>query len=216
MAFLELSILLVITLPELIFNNFMTIFSKGVMYFIYSILFGFMMILMPKTIKAIILYLKLGRRDKALYRTANILLKAMIETGYIIDDNQNINVLVAKFNDGAISCCLENASAKEGIQFVNYLQEIIDPIDNPRYIITQSNRLRRLLGFVSYYAVPAIFGERKEEALLFFKHWKQQRGTATLLFARNLEGRKTILKARFLSYQEDEHQLSSKKALIWK
>lgn len=215
LALLELVAVFILTLPEILFNNILTIFSKGVLYFIYAVIMGFIAVLMPKTIKAIKLYLKHGRRDKELLKIAKILLDAMMERGYV-ENSKGARVFVEQFPNGELTCCLLNASAKEGIQFVNHLQEIVDPVDNPRYIIAQSGWIRRKLGFSSFYAVPNIFGERKKEAALFFNHWKNRNGNAKLLFTRNLEGRKQLIKARFQSYQDVEHQINSKKALIWK
>ncbi|EDM45430.1 hypothetical protein SCB49_06472 [unidentified eubacterium SCB49] len=212
---IEIGALFTIALPEIIFNNILTILSKGILYFFYAIVMGFVMVLLPKTIKAVTLYFKYGRRDKELEDIASALLEAMIEKKYIAQV-KGVELSITQFENGDITCCLLNASAKEGLHFVNYLQEIIDPINNPRYMIVQSGWLRRKLGFANYYAVPSVFGERKAEALLFFKHWKKTNKNSKLLFTRNLIGRKQLLKARFQSYQEDEKHVISKKALIWK
>ncbi len=212
---LEIVALFTLALPEIIFNNILTILSKGILYFFYAVVLGFVSVLMPKTIKAVKLYFKYGRRDKELQDIASALLEAMIEKEYI-ENVRGVNLSIEQFENGDITCCLLNANAKEGLHFINYLQEIIDPIDNPRYMIAQSGWLRRKLGFANYYAVPSVFGERKEEALLFFKHWQKTNRSSKLLFTRNLIGRKQLLRARFQSYQEDEKRVTSKKALIWK
>lgn len=212
---LEIIALFTLALPEIIFNNLLTILTKGVLYFFYAVISGFMLVLLPKTIKAVKLYVKYGRRDKELNDIASALLEAMIEKNYI-ENVKGINLNIEQFINGDITCYLKGASEKEGLHFINYLQEIIDPIDNPRYMISQSGWLRKKLGFANYYSVPSIFAERKEEATLFFKHWQKTNSGSKLLFTRNLAGRKELLKARFQSFQEDEHHLKSKKALIWK
>ncbi|WP_263649790.1 DEAD/DEAH box helicase family protein [Rasiella rasia] len=209
----ELSVLFSITLPELLLKNLTTLLSKGALYFMYALLLGFAMVLLPKTVKAVILYVKYGRRDKELRKIAMALKETMAEKGILT--NHNVSLVVDQFKDGSLSCYLVGAKAKTEVQFVPYLQEIIDPVTNPRYLIVQSNWLRRKLGFSNYYSIPKIFGEHKNEARIFFKNWKRFNGNAKLVFTRNVDGRRLLLKARFHSYQ-DEHQIASKQSLIWK
>ncbi len=211
----ELTALFSITLPELFFKNITTLLSKGVLYFIYALVLGFAMLLLPKTVKAVILYIKYGRRDKELLKIAQALKDAMIAHHLIADSEYKISLKVDEFDDGSLSCYLVGATAKEGILFVNYLQEIINPVENPRYIISQTNWVRKKFGFSNYYSVPTIFGERKKDANLFFSAWLRYNVGAHLIFTRNREGRKVVLRARFQSYQEGG-KVTSKKALIWK
>lgn len=211
----ELTALFTITLPELLFKNFTTLLSKGVVYFFYALVLGFAMILLPKTLKAVQLYVKYGRRDKELLKIAQALKNAMVAKEMLSEIDQKVSLKVDTFEDGSLSCYLVGATAKEGILFVNYLQEIIDPVENPRYVISQTNWVRSKLGFSNYYSVPKDFGQRKQDAAVFFSSWLRYNGAAKLVFTRNLQGRKLLLKARFQSYQEG-HPLSSKTALIWK
>ncbi|WP_432412200.1 DEAD/DEAH box helicase family protein [Rasiella sp. SM2506] len=211
----ELTALFTITLPELFFKNFTALLSKGVLYFVYALVLGFAMILLPKTVKAVALYLKYGRRDKELLKIAQALKEAMVAHKLISETEHKVSLKVDEFEDGSLSCYLVGASAKEGILFVNYLQEVINSIENPRYIISQANWLRKKLGFSNYYSVPKVFGERKADAQVFFSIWLRYNGPAQLVFTRNLEGRKLLLKARFQSYQEED-QVTCKTALIWK
>ncbi|RDK88590.1 type III restriction/modification enzyme restriction subunit [Marinirhabdus gelatinilytica] len=212
---LELSAIFTVLLPELFFKNLTTLLAKGVLFFIYALVLGFAMILLPKTVKVVTLYLKYGRRDKELIKIAHALKTAMVAKGMILEAEQKVSIKVDAFEDGSLSCYLLGASAKEGILFVTYLQEIINPIENPRYIIAQSNWVRKKLGFSNYYSVPKVFGERKADAMVFYKAWKRYNGVAQFIFTRNTKGRKLLLKARFHSYQDTE-KVTSRGALIWK
>ena len=214
-AFVELSALLLITLPELFINNFMTLFSKGISYFFYALFGGLAILFLPKTIKAIKLYIKYGRRDKQLFKYTQALKSAMVEKGMLLTPDSKIKVVIEEFHQGEISCFLQGTTVKESLLFINYLEEIISPIENPRYIITQAGWFRKMLKITDYYNVPKIFAERKSDAELFFRHWKKYNGNAKLTFTRNRDGRKLLLKARFHSFQ-DANIASSKKALIWK
>lgn len=214
-AFVQLTALLLITLPELFINNFVTLFSKGILYFVYAVLGGIVFLFLPKTYKALKLYLKYGRRDKQLKKIATTLKTAMIEKGIIKTSASEIEVIIEKQGEAEICCFLQGATVKESLLFIDYLEEIIAPIENPRYIITQAGWFRNIFGLLNYYTVPKLFAERRSDADIFFKQWKNNNGRALLNFTRNPEGRKLLLKARF-HYFQDESNVSSKKALIWK
>ncbi|HNP68946.1 MAG TPA: DEAD/DEAH box helicase family protein [Aequorivita sp.] len=214
-AFVELSALVLITLPELFINNLPNLLSKGILYFFYAVFGGLAILFLPKTIKALKLYIQFGRRDKQLFKFAEALKAAMVKKELIKTSAPKLKVVIEEFDQGAISCYLQGATVKESLLFINYLEEIIAPVENPRYIITQAGWFRKLLKISDYYNVPKIFAERKSDAELFFKHWKKFNGKAILTFTRNPEGRKLLLKARFHYYQ-NTNNVGSKKALIWK
>jgi hypothetical protein len=212
-AFIELAALIIITLPELFINNFITLFSKGVLYFFYAVVSGIAVLFLPKTYKAFKLYFKYGRKDKELKKIANALKAAMIEKQII--KSPRVEVVIEKQGQAQISCLLQGATVKESLLFIDFLEEIIAPVENPRYIISQSGWFRNLLGLSNYYTVPKLFAERRSDADVFFKNWKIRNSNSTLTFTRNPEGRKLLLKARFHYYQDD-NSVSAKKALIWK
>lgn len=212
---IEIFSLVTITLPELLFKNLNVLFSRGLLYFFYAIVSGIIILFLPKMIKAIQLYLTYGRRDKEFIKIATILMQVMSKAGVIKTELSLLKVQVDLDKSGAISCYLLGANSKESVKFIDYLQAIIEPIDNPRYLITQSNLIRKKLGFSNYYSVPGFFGEDKTKAQLFFDQWKLYYQSAQLQYTRNAEGRKVLLKARFQSFQPGE-KIKSKKALIWK
>lgn len=214
-TFVELTALMLITLPELFINNFFTLISKGVLAFFYAVVSGIAILFIPKTFKALKLYLKYGRRDKELGKIANALKLAMIEKQIIKTSANDIEVVIEEFSQIEITCFLQGATVKESLLFIDYLEEIISPVENPRYIITQAAWFRNLLGLSNYYTVPKIFAERRKDADVFFNNWKKFNKSANLTFTRNPEGKKLLLKARFHYFQEDNN-VSSKKALIWK
>ncbi|MBT0607875.1 DEAD/DEAH box helicase family protein [Aequorivita echinoideorum] len=212
---IELFSLLLLSLPQLVINNIVTLFSKGLVYFFYAIMSGIFVLFLPKTISALKLYLKYGRRHKQLYKFAQSLKGAMLEKGIIKTPSCELNIIIEESNDGGIACFLTGASVKESLLFVDYLEEILAPIENPRYLITKSGWLRKKVGVSNYYSVPKVFGERKTDAEIFFGHWQKFHSNSHLSFTRNKEGRKLLLKARFHYFQTEE-KLISKKGLIWK
>ncbi|GEQ84790.1 hypothetical protein ULMS_02980 [Patiriisocius marinistellae] len=212
---IELITVVTITLPELLLKNINVLFSRGVLYFIYAILAAIFMLFFPKMIKAVHLYLKYGRRDKQLIKITEILKNTLIDEQIIETPASEISVQIDQHSNGVISCYLMGATAKESIQFIDYLQEIINPVVSPRYLISQSIWFRKQLGFSNYYTVPGVFSEHKDKASLFFNNWKKTYSKANLLYTRNTKGRKTLLKARFQSYQPGD-KIKSKKAMLWR
>jgi len=214
-TFIEVATLVTFTLPELFFKNIGAFLSRGALYFFYAILSGLVILFLPKTYKAIVLYIKYGRIDKQLYKIGQALLKTMRDKHQITTPVSQIQLRIEKFDTGEVSCFISGATAKEELLFVNNLEEIVERINNPRYMIEQSGWLQRKFGFSNYFAVPSVFAERKQDALLFFKYWKIYKGSAKLIFTRNSEGRKKLLKARF-HYLNIEGGFKTKTAAIWK
>ena len=214
-SFIQLITMATFTLPELFFKNIGAFFSRGVLYFFYAVLSGLAILFLPKTYKAVLLYIKYGRIDKQLYKIGQVLLKTMRDKLQVTTPESQTQLCIEKFDTGEVSCFIRGATAKEELLFVNNLEEIVQKIDNPRYMIAQSGWLQRRFGFSNYFAVPSVFAERKEDALLFFNYWKIYKGAATLIFTRNPEGRKKLLKARF-HYLNTEGGFKTKTAAIWK
>ena len=102
----------------------------------------------------------------------------------------------------------------ESSLFINALQEIIEPIKNPRYLIIKTNWLRKNLEIQNYYAVPQVFGDKKERCKVFLGHWERQVSSSTVVYTRNIEGRKILIRARML-HLSNAFKKTTKKAVIW-
>jgi hypothetical protein len=68
-----------------------------------------------------------------------------------------------------------------------------------------------------YYAVPDVFGNKKEQAVIFEECLKKTGGKYRLVYTRNADGRKLLLKARTKAFvnRNDEllninHKIKSK------
>jgi len=85
--------------------------------------------------------------------------------------------------------------AYEKSLFLDSMQEILGPIGNPRYIMVRKTPLGRLIR-KDYHVVPQVLGRNKELAEHFRKMWAKYVGTTELVYTRNVEGRKVLLKAR--------------------
>ncbi|RMB58058.1 DEAD/DEAH box helicase [Dokdonia sinensis] len=212
---LQIGAFITITVPEILVNNAGVYFSRGMQYFLYAITSSIALLLLPKTYKAFVRYLKYGRVDKQVDRMAQAVLKTLRERLLITTQVQYLKLGVEYLPDGEVACFLTGATAKEEILFTTCLQEVLAPIDNPRYIIEQSGWFQRKFGFANYYAVPSLFTGNKKDATLFYKYWHIYVGKSTLTFTRSRDGRKELLKARF-HYLNMEGGLKVEGSAIWR
>lgn len=125
------------------------------------------------------------------------ILKALKDTGMI--ESFNARVIMEKSNDFTVSCYLEGGTTYEKNIFTDCISGLLSPIDNPRYLLHQKNNWLRLKK-IDYYAVPELFGSKKETAEIFAKTLNKVVGNCELVFTRNLEGRRVLLKARARSF----------------
>ena len=79
------------------------------------------------------------------------------------------------------------------------IAEVLGPVQNPRYLLVRPSRFgwRRR---TDYHAVPTVLGAQKKPAELFAKEWRARVGSSQLVFTRNAEGRRLLLRARVRSF----------------
>jgi superfamily II DNA or RNA helicase len=201
-------------LPEFMAKNFGAILNKGWLSFIYLLGSALVVGFGPKTLKAIKVYFLFGNQFKKTQKIAKAVLKHL-KTKKLLTTKSDVRILSEQQANGTFMIYLEGANQHDCNLFVSLLDEIIAPIENPRYLLVGQSWLKRKLGFRNYYVVPTQFAKRKEDALVFKKHWNKYVDGSKILFTRHLEGRKHLLKARFahMRYQFEE---VSEKTVTWK
>lgn len=149
-----------------------------------------------KTLKILLRYKNISK-DFSQIGTA--LLKSMQFEGTIKND---VNIIVETESDenGVVICNLKNASTLENTVFLHALQEIVSPIDKPRYLLFIEDKFLFFHLKKDYYSVPEVLGRNKKTAEFFLNQWKINVGDGNLFFTQNAEGRKMLIKARFNSY----------------
>ncbi len=110
---------------------------------------------------------------------------------------------------------LEHATEEETEKFTKALEEVLGPLDNPRYIISRPAMhmrhtwLSKLLPEVlakflkkavrsvqMYHKIPSIVANTKERAEIFQKHWNYYIGTSEITYCRNDEGKEYVAEIR--------------------
>lgn len=150
---------------------------------------------LPFTLKAIWLFLRNGPIAGSVKQVGLVILESLMETGRIEKKKAKPRVRASKTRDGKVSCTLENVTPFERSQFLDALEEILGPIENPRYILIRSSRLG-ILGRRDYHAVPKALGNNQENANFLFGRWRKRIGRATLYYTRTEQGRRQLLRAR--------------------
>ncbi|MFN3195158.1 MAG: DEAD/DEAH box helicase family protein [Chlorobiota bacterium] len=162
------------------------------------------------TFKTLKLFLKYRDISKDIQQIGDALLNSLIKAGVINTDFSKLKVETSVDNWGAIYCHLEGGTTFDKSSFINALQEVISPIDNPRYVIIRKNMLMLFVKQKDYHSVPEILGRNKKLAEYFKDQWERLVGPCELIFTRTVDGRKLLLKSRVKSlatqfYEKVEH-----------
>ncbi|MDG4945469.1 DEAD/DEAH box helicase family protein [Weeksellaceae bacterium KMM 9713] len=158
------------------------------------------------TFKTLILYLKYRDISKDIQQIGDALLNSLIKAGLINTDYSKLKVETTVDNSGSIFCHLEGGTTYDKSTFINALQEVIAPIDNPRYVIIRKNMFMLFIKQKDYHSVPEALGRNKNLAEYFKDQWERLVGSCDLIYTRTLDGRKLLLRSRVksLSAQFDE------------
>lgn len=159
-----------------------------------------------KLYQASTLYFKYRDISKDIKNIGDALLLSLIEAGVITTPRESLMVAAAVDNWGAVYCHLEGGSTFEKSTFISALQEIIQPVENPRYLIVRKSKKMKVIHQNDYHSVPELLGKKKNLAEHFNDMWRQWVGRCELVYTRFPEGRKLLLKARMnsLSAQLEE------------
>jgi superfamily II DNA or RNA helicase len=159
-----------------------------------------------QTYKTLRLYIEYRDITKDIRQIGEALLNSLIKANVIHTVNSKLKVVATVDCFGAIYCHLEGGTTFDKSTFINALQEIIAPIDNPRYVIIRKNKFMLFVKQKDYHSVPEILGRNKNLAEYFKNQWERLVGTCDLIFTRTIDGRKLLLKSRVksLSAQFDD------------
>lgn len=136
-------------------------------------------------------YLRTGSVAGVMKQVAITHLEALHGLGLIKTSLKNVGITVTTGNFVYVVC--KNLSIEENNLLMKCLQEFLDPINNPRYIMIRRGEIP---GQVDYFAIPSVMSARKSDVEVFEKLWDKHVGNGEIVYTRNFEGRKLLLKAR--------------------
>ncbi|MBF9016022.1 MULTISPECIES: DEAD/DEAH box helicase family protein [unclassified Oceanispirochaeta] len=153
----------------------------------------FILSIMKSSIKAVILFFRHGSVERSFKQIAHAVINTMVDLG-MIENPKALTINTDTASDGTVYCSLRHCTSYEQSQFLKAMEEIVEQVDKPRYILSRENRFP--VKTLDYHAVPSLFAVNKDKAVLFHKHWQRVMGKSKLYYTRNQEGRSILVKAR--------------------
>jgi hypothetical protein len=154
-----------------------------------------MLVMLPRLVRAGWLFVRHGPIAPDLLAIGRALLRALHRADAIRTPVNEMRVSVRTDDYGAVRCSLEGGSSYEKSVFLGALEELLNPIENPRYLLLRRSKLWKLRRR-DYLAVPRELGRRKENAEYFARMWRKYVGSAQVIYTRRPEGRQALLEAR--------------------
>ncbi|PCI02273.1 MAG: hypothetical protein COB81_05550 [Flavobacteriaceae bacterium] len=211
---MELGIGLLYFVFEFSVKNALTIIGGGFITVLRLFLIGVFTYLLPKTYTLVKHYILYGNTHKLLEKIAKTVLQTMEELQLLTTSYDVLKFVFKNEGAGQVTCTLIGGTYHENATFVTALEELLSPIDSPKYLIHRHSWMQHKIGVFNVHAVPEVFSKKKN-ANVFFNHWKKNIGKADLVFAHRLEGRKLIVKSRLLHVKYTSSDLV-KDQVVWK
>ena len=121
---------------------------------------------------------------------------------------KNIGINIENRVEIFVSC--KNLPIEENNLIIKTLQEFLDPIENPRYILIKRNKIFNTLKQTDYFAVPSILCQNKKDVKVFQSLWEKHIGKCETQYTRNIEGRQLLLKARKRAFSATKRDKTKK------
>lgn len=133
--------------------------------------------------------------QKRMKKAACGILDALMQTGKL-EEPLHCRVMTEEA-EAAVFTCLKGGNTRDKTLFAECLEEFWGVIDNPRYLLVLKKGWWKMS---ESYAIPDIFGKKKEDALCFAACMRKAIGPYEAVYTRNPEGRRLLLKARTKSF----------------
>ncbi len=153
----------------------------------------------PQLVRAAFLWLRCLPVDGSLRQIGWALRDAMLDCDLLKTNRRRLDVRSTELAEGRFSLSLVGGTYFESNLFADALDEVLGPIENPRYLLTRDSA-KGLLPRRDYHAVPRVLATDKEKATTFQLHWRRRLGPAELIYTRSEQGRRQLLKARSRSF----------------
>lgn len=140
-------------------------------------------------------YIKTGTVEGIMKQIAITILETMSSQGLIKSSIKNVGLRITDIN-GMLFVSCTNLPAEENNMFIQSLQEFLDPVNNPRYILVKHSIFMGEIKQIDYFSIPTLLSSNKQGVDIFKRLWEKHIGKCDIIYTRNLEGRKVLLKAR--------------------
>ena len=149
-------------------------------------------------------YLKTGTVAGVMKQVAMVILETLSAQGLIKTSLKQVGLKVQDDAQGMTYVSCSNLPTEENNLFIQALQEFLDPVENPRYLLIRHSAFLKRIKQTDYFAIPSVIATNKSYVEVFKKLWKKYIGDCEIVYTRNPEGRKVLLKARKRAFSASE------------
>ncbi len=154
----------------------------------------------PKLARAARLIWRNGSVEGSLKQVGAVILHALWRAGLASEAEANEGRFDVRTSlDGRRDVVLRGVSRSTERQVMQAIAEVLGPVQNPRYLLVRHSRLGWRTR-TDYHAVPSALAAKKEWAERFAALWTARVGSSRLVFTRNPQGRRLLLRARAKSF----------------
>ena len=141
-------------------------------------------------------YLKTGTVAGVMKQVAMVILETLSAQGLIKTSLKQVGLKVQDDTQGMTYVSCSNLPTEENNLFIQALQEFLDPVENPRYLLIRHSTFLKKVKQTDYFAIPSVIATNKRYVDVFKMLWKKYIGDCEIVYTRSPEGRKVLLKAR--------------------
>lgn len=149
--------------------------------------------------------IQLMNAKKRLFAFGNGIRKALLSLHLMEGGNSKV---VVESEGTAQQVYLSGGTGRDKALFTKCVNEFFGEIDNQRYLLVRSTKIR---GRYDFYAVPEVFAKRKEDVETFYNAIKPYMGKYDLVYTRSENGRKILLEARMKSIANQKGHTKARK-----
>lgn len=150
--------------------------------------------------------IQLMNAEKRLFAFGNGIRKALLKLGLMESAKSKVKVEGKGLERQTVY--LSGGTGRDKTLFTKCVNEFFGEIENQRYLLVRSSKLR---GAYDFYAVPECFAKRKEDATEFYNCIKPYMGKFELVYTRSEKGRPILLEGRMKALANKKNKTKSYK-----
>jgi hypothetical protein len=154
-------------------------------------------------------FIRTGTVEGVLKQISIVILETLSSQGLVKTSLKQVGLQVSN-DKGTMYVSCVNLPAEENNLFIQCLQEFLDPVENPRYLLVRHERFHNLINQTDYFAIPSVISPNKKSLEIFMKIWRTYIGNCDVVYTRSTEGRKVLLKARKYAFSAMKRNVSKR------
>ena len=154
-------------------------------------------------------FIRTGSVTGVLKQIAIVILETLSDQGLIKTSIKQVGLKVHE-EKGELFVICANLPADENNLFIQSLQEFLDPVENPRYLLVRHTRFLKKIRQTDYFAIPSAISPNKKGVGIFKGLWKLYIGDCDIIYTRSAEGRRVLLKARKYAFSAVKKKASKR------